>query len=190
MGFRDLHAFNLAMLAKQSWRMITHPDTLCAKKGSSFTWQSIFAGLQTFRRGHIWRVGYGEKINIWEDHWVPSSPTRMIQTRKGNVLLRTVDELIDPNTGAWDVELVGSLFLPIDAERILRIPLSVHLNEDFVAWNKTKSHSFSVRSAYYSECEHQFGSKIISTEGTSNVNLVWSAVWKLEVPSKIKIFIW
>jgi hypothetical protein len=30
-GFIDLHAFNLAMLAKQSWRMITHPDTLCAR---------------------------------------------------------------------------------------------------------------------------------------------------------------
>lgn len=31
MGFRDLHAFNLAMLAKQSWRMITNLETLCAK---------------------------------------------------------------------------------------------------------------------------------------------------------------
>ena len=83
----------------------------------------------------------------------------MIHTRKGNVLLRTVNELIDPNTGAWDVELIRIIFLPIDAERILRIPISVHLNEDFVAWHKTKSHSFSVRSAYYSEWEHQFGSK-------------------------------
>jgi hypothetical protein len=63
MGFRDLHAFNLAMLAKQSWRLISNPDSFCAqvlrakyypegdllkarpKNGSSFTWQSIVDGI-------------------------------------------------------------------------------------------------------------------------------------------------
>ena len=71
MGFRHLHSFNLALLAKQCWRLITCPDSLCAKvlrakyyphgnlllagqkNGSSFTWQSLVAGLQTFKRGHI-----------------------------------------------------------------------------------------------------------------------------------------
>jgi hypothetical protein len=26
--------------------------------------------VQTFRRGHIWRVGDGRSIDIWMDHWV------------------------------------------------------------------------------------------------------------------------
>jgi hypothetical protein len=30
MGFRDLHAFNLAMLANQAWRLLTKLDTICA----------------------------------------------------------------------------------------------------------------------------------------------------------------
>lgn len=124
MGFRDLHGFNLAMLAKQSWRLVSNPDTLCArvlrakyypdgnllkagpKKGSSFTWQSIVDGLRTFMRGHIWRVGSGEKINICEDHWVPGSPSRKIEASKGHVLLQNVDELIDPITRRWDEELI------------------------------------------------------------------------------------
>jgi hypothetical protein len=71
MGFRDFHSFNLAMLAKQGWRLMNEPDSLCArvlrakyypdgdllkagpKAGSSFTWQSILAGLPTLKRGII-----------------------------------------------------------------------------------------------------------------------------------------
>jgi hypothetical protein len=67
LGFRDLHNFNLSMLAKQCWRLIQNPDSLCAqvlrakyypdgniliagpKKGSSYTWKSIVAGIQAFQ---------------------------------------------------------------------------------------------------------------------------------------------
>ena len=94
MGFRDLHSFNLALLAKQCWRMITNPESVCArilkakyfpntdllhagpKNGSSFTWQSIVAGLTTFKRGYIWCFGPGENVNIWTDPWIPSGPDR------------------------------------------------------------------------------------------------------------------
>ena len=31
MGFRDLHSFNLTMLAKQSWRLISTPDSFVHK---------------------------------------------------------------------------------------------------------------------------------------------------------------
>jgi len=31
LGYRDLHMFNLAMLARQAWRLIQSPDSLCAR---------------------------------------------------------------------------------------------------------------------------------------------------------------
>lgn len=111
-------------------------------------------------------------------------------TRRGNTLLRTVDELMIPGTASWDEALIRSIFLPLDAERIINIPLSENATGDFVAWNRTKSFSFIVRSAYYVEWEHQFGSRCLSIQSTSNINPVWETVWKLEIPTKVKIFIW
>jgi hypothetical protein len=128
MGFRDLHCFNQAMLAKQCWRLLSEPDSLCAqvlrtkyypdgdlinatlKKGASFTWQSIMSGLKTFKRGCIWRPGNGSTINIWSDMWIPSSPSHKIMTPRGHCVLSRVEELIDPLTGNWDEYLIRDNF--------------------------------------------------------------------------------
>lgn len=31
LGYKDLHLFNLAMLARQGWRLVQNPDSLCAQ---------------------------------------------------------------------------------------------------------------------------------------------------------------
>ena len=31
LGYRDLHVFNLAMLARQGWRILQNPNSLCAQ---------------------------------------------------------------------------------------------------------------------------------------------------------------
>ena len=132
MGFRDLYSFNLAMLSKQCWRLITNPDSLCArvlkakyfpngrlleatlKSEASFTWKIIMKGLETFKLGYIWRIGTGANVNIWRDPWIPSSEDRKVITRRGQTVLSSVNDLIDPTSREWDEDLIKSIFNPVD----------------------------------------------------------------------------
>jgi hypothetical protein len=64
--------------------------------------------------------------------------------------------------------------------------------EDFVAWRFTKNGFFSVRSAYHTEWESQFGNSLRRLDGTGNANHnpIWDELWESNLPAKIKIFGW
>jgi hypothetical protein len=198
------------MLAKQVWRLIEVPNSLCAcvlwakyyshgdilkagpKAGSSFTWQSIVAGVSTFKRGYLWRVGDGERINIWLDPWIPTSPDRRVISVRGNTVFNKVSDLISPITGQWDLSLLESLFCPVDVGRILQIPLNNRGFEDFIAWGFTSNGKYSVRSGYHLQWWHEFGPSAgqLSLPGSSINNPVWKELWKLHIPSKVKKIVW
>ena len=203
--FQDIHCFNLAVLAKQAWRLIDNLDSLCArvlkakyyldcgisnatpKKRASFTWKSFMLGLQTLKRGHIWMIGDGIRINVWDDEWIPNSPTRKVIRDRGGNLLSKVSDFIDPVTGSWDEELVSQTFWQVDVTQILVIPLPEFDMSDFVAWNLCKNRRFSVRSAYFAEWHNQYGHKISGENlvGPSQNSPIWGTIWSLSCPTKI-----
>jgi hypothetical protein len=83
LGFKDLRLSNQVLLARQAWRLIKNPNSLCARvlkakyypngdlvdtafpREASPTWRAIEHGLELIKKGIIWRIGLGDKVNIW-----------------------------------------------------------------------------------------------------------------------------
>ena len=88
-----------------------------------------------------------------------------VQTRRGNNILRTVDELINPVDCTWDVELIRSIFQRVDANSILQIPITPR-REDCVAWHYNINGMFSVKSAYHDQWRNKFGARQAVAQGS------------------------
>jgi hypothetical protein len=210
LGFRDIHTFNMAMLAKQGWRLIHNPDSLCAqvlrdkyfpqgdilkasqKPNMSYTWRSISKGIDVLKAGIVWRVGNGSKINIWSDPWLPRDSTRRPFTPRGSTIISTATDLINSITGGWDEELVSQIFWPKVAQIILSLPVHPEL-EDIVAWYYKRG-LFSVKSAYKVYRRHiitQGKGRGASTVDGGRLNKKqWKQIWHMKCPAKVKQFLW
>lgn len=208
MGFRDLESFNLALLAKQGWRLLKYPDSLAAvvfkekyfrqshflegKLGyqPSLIWRSIWATKDLLQEGLRWRVGDGSKIQIWGSKWLPTQLSFSVQSPVS--ILREdskVDELIDKHNRVWDEGRIRAIFSCEEDEQILNIPLCKGNALDKLVWGPSKKGAFTVSSAYYLQLE-----RLRNRRGTcSNEEMEdkrWRNIWDLEVPGVVKLFLW
>ena len=92
-----------------------------------------------------------------------------VQTRRGNNIISTVDELINHVDSTWDVDLMRSIFERVDANHILQMPITQG-REDCVAWHYNRNGLFLVRSAYHGQWKKKFGARqaVAQGRGTSN----------------------
>ena len=162
MGFCDLHAFNLALLAKQAWKLVQKTDSLFYRiykaryfpnstfldaemdHNPSYVWRSLLSAREVLLAGSKWQVGNGDTIKILSHDWLPHPP-RLLGDIPEDM---RVQELIDQQMKQWDRGKVTSLFEEVTRQEILAIPLTRVEEEDKVVWKVNKSHDFSVKSTY------------------------------------------
>lgn len=102
LGFRDLHSFNLTLLAKLAWRLLTNPDALwttflnfiyfpkekflsakCPPQ-SSWSLKNISRDRELLVKGFRKDVGNRNTTNIWDDRWIPSLSNFKLYSPKSN----------------------------------------------------------------------------------------------------------
>ena len=210
MGFRDLRNFNLAMLAKQGWRLLHEKDSLlygCFKAkyfprscfleavdipNNSYVWKSLLVAKHILKKGCCWRVGDGRSIRVMQDKWIPNYDANQVFHWPLDAEEDwPVSELMDGDGFGWDHGLIGVKFHREDAEAILCIPLSRRNIPDSIVWLPNKDGEYTLRLGHFTarELDNEKDGRVESS-GLRNREQIWPKLWKLYLPSKIKVFGW
>ena len=208
LGFREIENFNLALLGKQVWRLIHNSDSLfykvfkarffptCSimdegvKTTGSYAWQSILKARHVIDLGSSWRIGDGRSIRIRGDKWLPGLySSKVLSPQKFFPMNAKVCALMIENGASWDENRVRGEFLPFETREILSIPLSSRQSADIRIWKETKNGRYSTKSAY--RLLAKSASKNQPGPSSSLVHKkFWSTIWMLNIPNKIKHFLW
>jgi ribonuclease HI len=201
--------FNEALLAKQGWKCITQPNSLTAQilkakyypqtsfqeasignKNVSYTWRRIQKASWVLKKGGLWTIGNGDKIDIWHDNWLPRQHGYNVWSSQGNATQTWVKVLFIPNTKIWDRNLINRIFHQFEADQILQIPTNGSFSQDEFTWPLTKDGNYTVKSGYQAIQDWKEGSRGPSTSVTNNNNLFWQKLWKLKIPPKHITLLW
>ena len=186
MGFKELRKFNNAMLAKQVWRLVHDKQSLFYRvfkakffpsgdifsaqvKSGSYAWQSILKARYLIADGARYRVGNGQTVWIYQDCWLPSDGSGKVISPPS--LLSTdarVANIIDVDSGWWNVYLLERAFLSFEVQKIKSIPLCLIPQEDTLIQPKTKDGQYSLKLGYQLLCAKELSGSALGSSNEVN----------------------
>ena len=141
-------------------------------------------------KGLQWRVGNGSEIQIYQDNWLPDPHlNRVLSSPEFLGMEAKVAVLIDGVNRSWLCEVIDNIFLPHEAKMIKSIPISLVECDDKIFWPLTANEEYSVKTGYRL-LSQLAASDIPSPSDISQSKQIWNAIWNLNVPNRIKIFLW
>jgi len=184
---------------KLGWRFLAEPSTLWTRvlrekycrgrelestvtrpAACSNAWKGIIETMPLTEQGMGIALGDGRQTLFWHQRWLDGKRLidHTVQTVPEDHINKRVCDYWSPNTG-WDWSTLEH-FLPLDIlYRIASFDLSSEAVGDNVAWTANQSGKFTVKSAI----------RIIQAEETL-VDPSWKTCWSIQVPQRIKYFLW
>ncbi|CAL1361155.1 unnamed protein product [Linum trigynum] len=201
LGIRSTREVNLSMLAKGGWRILQEKDNLWVQmvrakyggnrehldllrpvQGSSFTWASFTKAADLLKKGCAWNIHRENQTKFWMGIWLLQVPLHELATDTipEDDRMAAVADFVDEE-GNWRVEKFENL-LPQEIQQLITAhavdPLS--LENDRLFWSPTTDGRFSTRSAY----------QLLQPGSSGDHQRTWKAVWRLQVPERVRCFIW
>ncbi|KAL5565119.1 hypothetical protein UlMin_028283 [Ulmus minor] len=166
LGFRRMRDFNLALLPKWGWNILTAQNSLClsvlrarylqhsqffeasSKAGHSNFWKSILSLKELIREGACYVVGDGCSIDPWKDPWVPNIPNFLtIPISEPNVNNTRVKDFF-LQQGLWDISKLALYYSPADVPAISYISLPLRPKPDRWVWTPISNGKFTTHLPY------------------------------------------
>jgi len=92
--------------------------------------------------------------------------------------------LINQYLQEWNKDLIKDIFNDDDSGKILSLPLILTNEPNLLAWRLTNTGAYTVKSTYHKIMEEILDTSHLKVAGN------WVQIWKLNVPPKIRNFIW
>ena len=203
MNFKDLYAFNLAMLGKQGWKFLSEHDSLVSRifkaqyfpsgnylttqlgHNPNYVWRSILRVRFIVRGGARWSIRSGASISISNEPWLPNGEcigsdiacSLFVQNA-------TINNLMNLYNKSWNEGVVRQVFSIDIANKILQTSFLPQVHEDQLIWKAERHGRYFVRSAYRLCVDELVDSSHFRRPG------FWTSIWKLKVPPKVKNIVW
>ncbi|KAH9727416.1 reverse transcriptase domain-containing protein [Citrus sinensis] len=163
-GLKKIRDFNIAMLGKQCWKLMTNPQSLVARI------------LKARYYPNRLQIGSGQQVQITKDLWLPDVDNGCITTVLDESLATaTVNCLMVPGQRRWDNDFVANVFNDRGAAFILQVPLSARHDKDYWFWLVDSKGNFTIRSCY----------ELLNPIADAPSSKVWKCLWRLEIPMQL-----
>lgn len=128
--------------------------------------------------GYRWVLGNGRDINAIQDSWLKGKEGFRVDQS------RPVSEFITNGTNVWNTDKVLQFFSHEDANLILSSRIPNGSVNDRVAWSRTTNGHYTVKTGYQHWCDSNLVHRSV-TQASG-----WSNLWRLNIPHKVKNFLW
>lgn len=135
--------------------------------------------------GFRWVLGDGMDINAVKDPWLKNKEGFCVDQGPAygahNI---SVSDFFMGDARSWDEPKVRDFFTEDDARLILATQIPNGSVKDRIAWTKSVDGKYTVKSGYQHWCDtNMSNTTVVQSSG-------WSKLWRLNVPHKVKTFLW